>query len=151
MFPLRTRHLNIQRILTKNEAEAYKEKFGIKVYTRDLMDSNLKEVKILMSFQKTKLADILELLNQAHFYKDWVYKCSDSRLVETVNELESINYYKFDFPWPLSDRDAYMKSVVNEYVADEKLIVTTTAVNGYDNTLNDDVVRIDKHFNRWEF
>lgn len=127
-----------------------KEKHGIKVFTRDLVDSNLKELKIVMTFQKTSFPKILELLDKAHLYKEWMYKCSESKTVSTINDLESIAYYKFDFPWPLSDRDAYMKSVVKENIADKKLIVTTTALTGYTQT-SEDVVRIDNHFNKWEF
>ena len=68
-----------------------------------------------MSFKKTTFPKILTLINKAHAYKDWVYKCSESRMVEKLSENTTISYYKFDFPWPLSDRDAYMKSVIEHF------------------------------------
>lgn len=127
-----------------------KEKQGIKVFTRDIIGSNLKELKIMMSFKRTSFSKILDLLNQAHQYKDWVYKCSESKMVGVPTETESISYYKFDFPWPLSDRDAYMKSVVERDPTNNRMYVTTTSLPSF-GVEQEDVIRIQQHYNRWEF
>ncbi len=127
-----------------------KEKEGIKVYTRDIEGSNLKELKLTMSFKKTTIKSILKLLDTAELYRDWVFKCSDSKMAEKLSDLESIAYYKFDFPWPLSDRDAYMRSVVRKDHHSGKTIITTTSVPDFKQE-EEDVVRIINHYNRWEF
>ncbi len=127
-----------------------KEKNGIQVFTRDLINSNLKEVKIIMSIRKTTMPKIIELLNQSDLYQKWMYKCSESRMVEEKNELESVSYYKFDFPWPLSDREAYLKSVIRKDEYKNRWIVTTTSVTGYGEE-KDDIVLMKDHFNQWEF
>lgn len=127
-----------------------KEKNGIKIYTRDLSNSNLKELKITMSFEGTSFMKIIDLLKKADKYTEWVYKCSDSKLAVEIDEQESVSYYKFDFPWPLSDRDAYMKSVIKRDDARKRLTVTTTSLPRF-GAEEESVVRIQDHFNEWQF
>ncbi len=127
-----------------------KKKGDIKVYTRDIIDSNLKELKITMSFKKIEMSAIIKKLKESNLYKDWMFKCTESKLVKKISDTEMISYYKFDFPWPLNDRDTYMKSVIEKNPSQKKVTIKTTALKSYDDLL-EDVVRIESHFNQWEF
>jgi hypothetical protein len=127
-----------------------KEKQGICVYTRDIQHSNLKELKIEMSFTNTTIPDILEVIKDSDTYTEWVYKCSEASEVEKVSEWVDISYYKFDFPWPFSDRDAYMKSTLSMDEQEKTATIDTRIASGFPPP-DKDVVRMTKHFNQWKF
>lgn len=127
-----------------------KEKNGIKVFTRDLANSNLKELKIEMAFNNTTIPEILKVIMDSNTYTDWVFKCSEANEVEAISEFEDVSYYKFDFPWPFSDRDAYMKSTLSIDDQKTKATINTRIVSGFPPPKKD-VVRMINHSNQWQF
>ncbi|MFT5167963.1 MAG: hypothetical protein ACI8P3_003202 [Saprospiraceae bacterium] len=126
-----------------------KEENGIKVFTRGIANSNLKELKINLTLESTSLFKVLDVLNNVSSYKDWVFKCIESREISVLNEKEIVSYYKFDFPWPLSDRDIYMKAHT-EITPDHKSAVITTSVLPTYGDKEEGVVRVEDHLNSWE-
>lgn len=130
--------------------EFRKETNGISVYTRDIEESNLKELKIYLSFNNTNLISILKVLKDITSYRTWVYSCSESRLVTELNENEKICYYRFDFPWPMSDRDIYI-SAITEIAPDKKSATITTKAIKDIGVREEGIVRVEDHLNRWEF
>ena len=130
--------------------ELKKEKNGIKVYTRDIPDSNLKELKIVMVFEGTSLPKILEVLKNISGYKDWVFNCVESRVVSVLNEHVTVAYYKFDFPWPLSDREIYLEADTKVDSDNKNAVITTKATASYGGDQKN-IVRIIEHSNQWEF
>ncbi len=85
------------------------EKGVLKVYTRQNPDSGIQEVRITTRMN-TPLAGFLSALSDVSAYQSWVYKCSEARLLETVNEQEFYYYSKTDLPFPVSDRDLVVHS-----------------------------------------
>lgn len=127
-----------------------KEKQGIRIFTRDIVGSNLKELKIEMNFLNTTIPQLLEVITNSNTYTDWVYKCSEANEVKEISKWEDISYYKFDFPWPFSDRDAYMKSVLSADEQMQSATIKTQIVSGFPPP-EKDIVRMTSHFNQWKF
>ncbi|MEM1318847.1 MAG: START domain-containing protein [Bacteroidota bacterium] len=131
------------------EWEFKKEKSGIKVYTREGVDSNIKELKITFSVE-AKLNNIIALINDVEAFQNWVYRCSMSKNLKKITHFETYDYYRIDFPWPLSDRD--MVGHTKLWQDPETKVVTTTTVaktEAADEVKN--FVRISDHINKWVF
>ena len=127
-----------------------KEVEGIHIYTRDIVGTNLKELKIEMVFENTNLATIMAVLRDSEAYTEWLYKCMASKTIEQKSTFETRDYYKLDFPWPLNDRDLYTKSVVRQDPNTHEVEIETTAVPDYGEE-KEGFVRVKEHFNIWKF
>lgn len=129
------------------EWEFKKETNGIKVYTRDIADSNLKALKIIMEVDISVNA-IMALLMNTTSYPEWVYKCSEAGPVEAVSALNTIDYYQIDFPWPFSDRDLYTETVTTIDPVTGVITSTSTGLADY-GPERPGFVRVPTHFNQW--
>lgn len=127
--------------------EFKKETKGIKVYTRDIENSNLKALKIVMDIDISVNA-IMTLLMNTGSYPDWVYKCSHANPVKTSSVLNTIDYYQIDFPWPFSDRDLYTHTITT--IDPETGVITSTSTGILDyGPERPGFVRVPNHFNQW--
>jgi hypothetical protein len=95
----------------ENEWELKKEADGIRVYTRDVKGSNIKEFKAsskLTSSQETILNILFDIPN----YPKWIEDVEDARIL-SKNEKEMNFYYQLNLPWPLKDRDIAMSMKIS--------------------------------------
>ena len=83
------------------------DKDKIKVYTRYVEGSKLKEYKATAQINVTPQA-MIDLLKDGDSLKNWLAGCSESRLVKKVSENELFVYSKTSAPWPIKDRDYVM-------------------------------------------
>ncbi len=104
------------------------EKDGIKVWYRKTSD--IHEIKLATSL-KTPLSGLVKLLSEPENYPEWGYKVSHSRLLKKVSDHEIYYYSKFDFPWPLDDRDLIMHSVMEQDPVTRKLTSRSVALPDY--------------------
>ena len=86
------------------EWELEQEKDGIKVYTRYVEGSKLKEFKATTQIN-APLQTMIDLLKDGDNMKDWYAGCSETRLVKKVSENEIFVYSRVPAPWPVKDRD----------------------------------------------
>ena len=84
--------------------EFWKEKEGVRVYTRMPTDSKIKELKMETIFTGS-LASFVAVTQDMDSYERWVYSSRNARTVKIISEVEQIYYVESDFPWPMSDRD----------------------------------------------
>lgn len=127
--------------------EFKKETKGIKVYTRDIANSNLKALKIIMDVEVSVNA-IMSLLMNTASYPEWVYKCSYAGPVTATSILNTVDYYQIDFPWPFSDRDLYTHTITT--VDPETGVITSTSTGMSDyGPERTGFVRVPTHFNQW--
>jgi hypothetical protein len=82
----------------------WKERDGVKVYTRLNSGSKLKELK-METVYKGSLASFVAVLQDLSSYERWVYANKEAKLVDYISDTEQIYYGVTDFPWPMSDRD----------------------------------------------
>lgn len=123
---------------------------GIEVYIRDVEASDLKELKIKTTFEKTRISQIITVLNDTKQYAEWTYKCTDAKLVERISDSESIDYYRYDFPWPMSDREIYTHSTMTQDPSTRTLKIETKAIADARFANAKDCVRVISHINTWE-
>lgn len=121
------------------------EKEGVKVYYRHTND--VYELKLTASV-RTSLSGIIQLFNQVDRYPQWGYKIAESKLIEKVSDTELVYYTKFDFPWPLADRDVIMRSKL-EQDPQTKVITSVSTAEPWRLAEYADVVRMQKVSTRW--
>jgi len=92
---------------------------GIKVYTRSVSVSSIKEYKAI-TLIKTSLKSLVDKIIDGEHLKDWNYKTTKSSLLEKKSENEYLVYMYNDLPWPAKDRDHFSELKVN--VINESLI-----------------------------
>ncbi len=127
--------------------EFKKESDGIQVYTRDIANSNLKALKIIMEVDISVNA-IMGLLMNTKSYTKWVYKCSHANPVKISSTLNTIDYFQIDFPWPFSDRDLYTQTLTS--IDPETGVITSSSTGMADyGPERPGFVRVPTHFNQW--
>ena len=104
------------------------EKDGIKVYFKKTSD--VYEVKLATSIQ-TSLSGIVHLLDDVGNYPKWGYKVVESTLLKKVNDKEMYYHSKFDFPWPLDDRDIIMHTHLEQDAKTNVIHTYSTAAPTY--------------------
>lgn len=131
------------------EWELAKEKDGIKVYTRKLEDSRIKEFKA-ESEVETTLSSLVAFMTDIPALPEWVHECQDSEFLEKVSEKELIYYIVIDAPFPFSDRDMIQKMSLTQ---DKKTKELTVSLNNLPDYLDekDGRVRMPDARGFWRF
>ncbi|MEI7668285.1 MAG: hypothetical protein WCI62_04775, partial [Erysipelotrichaceae bacterium] len=80
------------------------DKENIKVYTREISGSDVKEFKGEVTV-KCNMSGILALIDSVSMYPKWMYKCSVSYRFKRINIFSGYTYTVISSPWPVSDRD----------------------------------------------
>jgi len=139
----------ILRPTTAQEAdwEFKRQVNDILVYTKDIPNSNIKSLKIIMEAD-VPINSVIQLLLDISAYRKWVYKCSHSEHIKEENSLSTYDYYQIDFPWPFSDRDMYVHSVTSKDPDTGVIIAESKGVPNY-GPQRDGFIRILEHHNRW--
>jgi hypothetical protein len=83
-------------------------KDGIKVYSRHLAGSRLKEIKVHCEMPGT-LAQLVALYSDVDYYPQVISNTKTARLLRRVSETELFYYLQCDMPTPVADRDLAMR------------------------------------------
>ncbi|MCC7507373.1 MAG: hypothetical protein IT259_18855 [Saprospiraceae bacterium] len=120
---------------------------GMKVYYRSTDAGH--EIKLVTNLS-TRLSALAALFNNVPDYPRWGYKVQNSRLLQRVSPTEFYFYQEFDFPWPLTDRDAVMHTRI---IQDPTTRVITLYSNAQPDYLAEspNLVRVKKAQVRWTF
>lgn len=92
--------------------ELKKEQEGIKIYTGD-KNAGIKKIKIETTINYPAV-NVLEVLKDKEKYTNWVYKCSEAKLLKKVNDNEFYHYQITSAPWPIQDRDMIVHLKISE-------------------------------------
>lgn len=103
------------------------EKNGIKVYYRKTSD--VYELKLITSIQSS-ISGLVSLLSDVERYPQWGYKITEAEFIRKHSETEAVYRSRFDFPWPLDDRDIVMHNKVQQDPVSGKVTATSTATPG---------------------
>ncbi len=123
------------------------EQDGIKIYHQKT--PGLLHIKLVMRV-KAPLSGIAELFADADNYRVWGYKMSESRLLRRASSHELWYYAKYDFPWPMEDRDIILHSKLEQDPKSRKMTITNTPYPTY-LPENKGVTRIKNSTTRWVF
>lgn len=134
-------------ISAQEQWNIYSDVENVKIYTRQPADSDFKEIKIEMEL-RTDVESFMEKLNNAEGYTDWVYKCSSSERIKTINENEFIYYVETDMPFPIKNRDLVIHSRQQVDPVTKTIYSSSKAVpQAY--PLKPDVVRVEEYESTW--
>lgn len=106
----------------KNETD------GVKIYHQQT--SGMMHVKLSTTLKAT-LSGIATLFSEVETYPVWGYKVAESKLLRRVSPTEMYYYSKFDFPWPMEDRDIVLHSVLVQDPTTHRIIITNTPQPDY--------------------
>ncbi len=123
------------------------EKDGIKIYHQKT--PGLLHIK-LSTAVKVPLSGIAALFSDVDNYKDWGYKISESRQLRRVSPTEVWYYAKYDFPWPLDDRDIILQSKIHQDALTRRIVIINTPYPAY-LPENKGVSRIKNTVTLWSF
>lgn len=99
--------------LADSEWKLEKDTDGVKVYTRVVEGSPLKEFKGITHL-KTSLTSIVALLDDRAVAPSWIKDTRESSLIKKIDSSVSIAYNVTAAPWPVKDRDMVLKSVMTQ-------------------------------------
>lgn len=106
-----------------------KEEEGIKVFVRDNAETKIKELK-LTTMLTTRLSSLVYVIADKNDYMDWVYSCSESKVLKQVNKKESYHYQVTDAPWPVTDRDLILHTRI-EQQANKQVDIDAVGIADY--------------------
>jgi hypothetical protein len=124
-----------------------KEKDGIKVYTRDEINSPLKCFRGEITF-KAEITKVNLLVGNADNLDWWDQNISDVRIIEFQKD-KLIRYYLiYHVPWPLSNRDLVLESkITTNPVTMARTVFSKPLTNLVPETKG--LVRIKKYWQKW--
>ena len=96
------------------------ERNGVKIYTRPVIGSKLKQVKAITIVQASKEA-VMHVLTDYRNYKNWVNNITVSDVVEHANDQTDFVYTYEDAPWPVQNRYNVARMTVDEDEDSSKL------------------------------
>lgn len=130
------------------EWELKKEDKGIKVFTREVEDSNAKAIKA-EAIMDGKLSSFVAVLKDVDTYPELFKNTKEAKLLEMADTFQ-LHYSVTAVPWPISDRyGVYSNSYSQRY--DHKIVtVKVKAVEGYISE-REGMVRITEANGRWTF
>ena len=105
------------------------EKEGIKIFTGVIPNSRIKAVKAQCNVKATA-SQVVALLMDVEFAKDWVYHTKSCSLVKRVSPAELYYYSEISLPWPLQNRDFVAHLKVSQNALTKVVTIDGPAVKG---------------------
>lgn len=91
-------------ITNDNPWNPSKSGHGVKVYTRAVPGSSIKEIKAELELD-CSLNTAVACLTDIPSYPLWIYQMTEARVIKQINNTEFQVYQRVKTPWPLDDRD----------------------------------------------
>lgn len=108
-----------------------KRQDGIEAYLRDVPKLNLKEFRGVMYVRGVRLSSMVATFDDTSSYTKWMHNCTESRLLKYMNVQERITYTVTHAPWPASDRDTIVYSLMTQNPADKSVTIAITGKPDY--------------------
>jgi hypothetical protein len=125
-----------------------KNRDGISVFTKLNSGSKYKSVKAITEFHCV-LPVLVEMIKDVDSHDQWVSHCTQSKLLKTIGDSCFIFYENFEVPWPASDRDVIIQSVVNIDKTKNVVFVNQEGKPGY-LPEKKNIVRIPVYHGSWK-
>jgi len=104
---------------------------GIRAYLRDIPDQKLKEFLGVMLVRGVRLSSMVATFDDTASYTRWMHNCTESRLLKYINVQERITYTVTHAPWPATDRDTVVYSLMSQNPADNSVTIAITGKPDY--------------------
>ncbi|MGB1217883.1 MAG: START domain-containing protein, partial [Saprospiraceae bacterium] len=120
----------------------------MEVYKRAPENSEWKEIKIIQ-YIKAPMQTIVDVIEDVDAYPSWIFKCSESHLVEQISKDEMVYYNVTDMPFPFWDRAIVIHSF-SEYDAVNNIQYFRSKATTDYKEVSDDFVQITDFTSYWE-
>lgn len=124
-----------------------KEVDDLQIFVRKSATSDLKEIKVRY-IANASLSNIVAILKDVPAFTEWIFNCSEARVLERVSDTETIYYSRIAFPFPMSDRDFIAKSKLWQDVKTKEIFIKVTGDYHY-LPVKKDLVRLPKLVINW--
>jgi hypothetical protein len=124
-----------------------KERDGIKIYTRNQESNPVKSFKGEAEF-KTTMAKVSQIIGRIESFEWWDDDISEIKVLKYEEEKLIRYYLVYDVPWPLSDRDLCVETIITNDTAAGTRVVYATPLTGVIPEYPDKV-RIKSYWQRW--
>ncbi|GAB3960703.1 START domain-containing protein [Spirosoma harenae] len=111
----------------KNDWHLEKDKNGIRVYSRHLDGSRLKEIKVDCEIPGS-INQLVAFLSDVDQYSKVVYKNKSAQLLRRVSETDFYYYSESEMPWPATNRDLVLRLRFAYDPASKVLQINTNSV-----------------------
>lgn len=142
--------ISITTALSAQDADKWEykgEQDHIKIYHQ--RTPGLLHIKLETSL-KAPMAGIATMFSDVSTYTDWGYKIVEARLLRRVSDTEMYYYARYDFPWPIADRDIILHSKMEQNPTTRAITITNTPSPDY-LPVTKDVQRIKNTTTKWLF
>jgi len=131
------------------DLEKHDEALDIKVFTREIEGSELREFKGVTHI-KAPLNAFVALIKDEQAATQWFHEMANYKIVKATSEQEAISYSVNKTPWPVTDRDSYILSTISQ---DKSTGVVTVKLEGKPNfkPRNEGYVRMEGLTGHWNF
>jgi hypothetical protein len=128
-------------LVPANDWKLEKDSEGVKIYTRDVSGSDFKEIKVEFIVKST-LAGVSKIFNDIPSYTQWVYNCTEAKVIKRISSFEFYTYSVYSLPWPADNRDEISHSVQTQDALSKAI---TIKINGEKTFIpeNEGMVRVE--------
>lgn len=132
---------------TKWELEKSKKSIGLNIYTRYIKGSDLKAFKAEVTV-KQPIGAVFSVLADHDNSCNWIANCAEYQMFEQ-SEGANYSYMVNEAPWPVSNRDAIVRSVVSQNQETFEVMITLEGKPKY-LPKTEDNIRIPKMDGFWK-
>jgi hypothetical protein len=125
-----------------------KDKEGIKIFTREASDTNIKEVKTVLTINAS-VDKITNAIIDVENYSNWMKNILNPKILKRVSENEYYIYYEMDAPWPTDNRDIVNRTIISHNASNSTTLISSSAIPDYIG-IKDNTVRITLSEGSWE-
>lgn len=125
-----------------------KDKEGIKIFTREASNTNIKEVKAVLMINAS-VSKITAAIVDVENYSNWMENIMNPKILEKVNENDYYLYYEVEAPWPTDNRDIVNHTVITYDQTNNLTLVTSVTAPDYIEE-KENTVRITLSEGSWE-
>lgn len=131
----------------QNAWELNTQRDGIKVYTKSILTSKIKALKIECTLNASASQLVTAILDIDRC-KEWVYNTKSCVVVKRVSPSELYYYSEVTLPWPAQNRDFIAHIMVSQNPSTKVITVDAPCVSGYVPEKSN-IVRIKQSTGRW--
>jgi hypothetical protein len=134
-------------IYAQNSWKLSTEKDGIKVYTKSILTSKVKALKIecVLNTSASQLVAVLLDVNKGN---EWVYSTKSSTLLKKVSPSELYYYSEVSLPWPAQNRAFVAHLIVTQNMTSKVVTIDAPCVSGFIPE-KANIIRIQQSTGKW--
>jgi len=144
-----TAFINLSWTEKQSDWKLIKDENGIRAYTREVVGSDVKQVKVKTTLKST-LGGLVAIVKDVTSHKRWIYKCKTAKSVKVISDTEYYYYNEAEAPWPVSNRDIITHAVITQDPNTKTVTITSTGKPNFIKKI-EGIERIQKLNAKWEF